>query len=154
MGSPSWTLEITLPEPDAGAVARLFARLNILTGPRSTVSGPSILRVDYPTEGGAREAMALVRAERADARCSVEAGPPPGEMTAGLGPAGGTPVDPKGPAACPSCGGSGRSLFTAGQPCTSGAGTGMVSAEAAAELSEPLMRESTDEELSGPMDGG
>ena len=154
MGSTSWILRIELPEPDPVAVARLAALLSIRTKPRSTVCGPSTIRVHYATEAEAREAMTLVRAERADARCSVEASPPPGEMIAGIGPDHDAPVDPKGTAACPSCGGTGRSLITAGRPCTSCAGTGTVSAEAAADLSRPLMRESTDEELGGPMDGG
>ncbi len=79
MGGTSWTLRITLPEPDAGAALHLTVVLETQTEPDRIARGRSTMWVDYPTEAAAREAMARVLAQRPDVRCSLEASPPPAE---------------------------------------------------------------------------
>jgi hypothetical protein len=74
-GRRSWTLEISLPVPDRGAVEHLTALLTARTDVRRVVAGTTTLSVVYPTEADARAAMVLVRADMTEVRCRVEASP-------------------------------------------------------------------------------
>ena len=124
MSGTSWILQIALPEPDVVAVKHLTALLEVRTGAVGLTAGTTSMSSGYPTEAGAHDAMALVLAERPDARCSIEASPGPGDLVE-----------------CPTCEGSRRTGPADDRPCVMCAGSGQVRADVAGTILETMEME-------------